>query len=442
VTLSRFKHVLRDAQVSKNDAEWFPRWVARYASGKTIDKGRIPLTLDLVVAFSKSLLESGIPAWQRLQGVRAVECYRDLVLQAAEPDLSDMKRILGRLAASEQQVTSGGSAEIPNEQLIGRIDPSEAPILQAMRRELRLRHLALETERAYVGWVVRFIRHCGSDDLASFGEPEIKSFLTELAVEGNVTAGTQDQAKCALLFLYQQVLARELEFLDVTRGRSSQRLPVVLSREEIARVLPEFQGLRRLMFLVMYGAGLRHKECRRVRVKDVCLDEGHLVVRNGKGDKDRITVLPQRCRKDLIEQIERVRKLHLEDLGSGYGRVQLPHALARKYPNESKELGWQWVFPSGRLSKDPRSGDILRHHVGEDFFADYFKRAVDRAGIKKNAVPHSLRHSFATHLLESGSDIRTVQDLLGHADVKTTMIYLHVMNKPGLAVRSPVDALG
>ena len=254
-----------------------------------------------------------------------------------------------------------------------------------------------------------------------------------------MAASTQDQAKSALLFLYQQVLNRELAFLDVSRSKKPQRLPVVLSRKEIAQLLPEFSDLKRLMFLVMYGAGLRHKECRRLRVKDVCFDEGHIIVRNGKGDKDRITVLPACCRQDLIEQVEKVRRQHTRDLESGFGRVYLPHALERKYPNENKEFGWQWVFPSHRMAKDPRSGERRRHHVGEDFFADFLKSATDRIGLAKNAVPHSLRHSFATHLLESGADIRTVQELLGHEDVRTTMIYLHVMNKPGLAVRSPAD---
>ena len=327
--------------------------------------------------------------------------------------------------------------------LVGAIDPHEPQCLQEMRRELRVRRKALETERAYVGWVSRFMRHCGSEDLRQFGDGEIKSFLTHLAVEGNVAPNTQNQAKSALLFLYQQVFQRELGFLDAVPANKPERLPVVLSREEIARLWPEFTGLRRLMFQLMYGAGLRHRECRRLRVKDICIDEGHIVVRTGKGEKDRITVLPERSRR-AAGRADRSRPAAApaRTWPMGFGAVYLPYALERKYPNEKREFGWQWLFPARQMARDPRSGERRRHHVCEDYFGVFFKRAADRVGIAKNAVPHSLRHSFATHLLEDGADIRTVQELLGHKDVRTTMIYLHVMNKPGLAVRSPVDALG
>jgi integron integrase len=367
------------------------------------------------------------------------------VLQTEIPSLDYFRLKLSQFADQERATGGAGSGRpgVEDERhLIGPIDPREPAIIQQMRREMRVRHKALETETAYVGWVKRFIAHCRSPELKNFGEGEIKTFLTDLAVEGNVTAGTQKQAKCALLFLYQKVLGRELGFLDMGQANKPSRLPVVLSRPEVVRLLPEFQGLRRLMFLVMYGTGMRHRECRRLRVKDVCFDEGHIVVRSGKGDQDRITVLPERCREALREQIEVVRRQHERDLDDGFGAVYLPHALERKYPNENREFGWQWVFPAKKLAKDPRSGKFRRHHVSDEYFGEFFKRAIDRVGITKNAVPHSLRHSFATHLLEDGADIRTVQELLGHKDVRTTMIYLHVMNKPGLAVRSPVDALG
>ena len=239
--------------------------------------------------------------------------------------------------------------------LVGTIDPQEAQCLQELRRETRLRRRALETERAYANWVSRFMRHCGSEDLRQFGDREIKSFLTQLAVEGNVTPNTQNQAKSALLFLFQQVFQRELGFLDAVPADKPERLPVVLSREEISRLWPLFRGLRDLMFQLMYGAGLRHRECRRLRVKDVCFDEGHIIVRSGKGDQDRITVLPQRVRDALRAQIEAARRLHQRDLDEGLGQVYLPHALERKYPNENREFGWQWIFPSRQPAKDPRS---------------------------------------------------------------------------------------
>ena len=468
------------------------------------------------------MLASQVPAWQRQQAVRALAAYRDLVLEADQPLLSDMVRKLGSLAEQETSFGVDGSPDSRDvRQLIGQIDSSESLVIQQLRRELRVQGKALQTERAYVGWVKRFLHYCGrsaptaegtgsgttwkgeitegavkrrsdeggnvaggtkrvtpqmatvrlpektimGDDTADrslrpeaeladeqvqqvinimsgVGESAIRTFLTKLAVEGDVAPNTQGQAKSALLFLFQKVLTREIGFLDVVPADKPERLPVVISRQEMGTLLPEFQGLRRLMFVVMYGSGLRHAECRRLRIKDVSFDEGHLVVRSGKGEKDRITVLPDLCRQDLIEQVERVRRLHKRDLESGAGTVYLPYALERKYPHENREFGWQWLFPATKLSKDPRSGQLRRHHVGEEYFAKFFKQAMDRSGIVKNAVPHSLRHSFATHLLEDGADIRTVQELLGHKDVRTTMIYLHVMNKPGLAVKSPADAMG
>jgi len=451
MSVRKFCRLLNEAKVGKNDKTWFPRWVRRYASmaeavggqATAHNTGNLSVTEAEVIRFLRTLRDNGTPAWQRLQAVRAVELYRNLVLKTPQPVLHEIRQTLGRLADRERATgnAAAGLGVQDERRLVGIIDPLEPAILQQMRRELRLRRKAMETEKAYVGWVRRFIGHCDSEDLQQFGEPQIRSFLTNLAVEGYVAAGTQDQAKSALLFLYQSVLGRELAFLDVTRASKPPRLPVVLSRGEITLVLPEFVGLRRLMFQAMYGAGLRHAECRRTRVKDICFDEGQIVVRNGKGDKDRITVLPDRCCEEFREQIERVRRQHQHDLDSGFGAVYLPHALERKYPNENREFGWQWVFPSHQMSTDPRTGIVRRHHVGEDFFADYFKAAVDRVGLTKNAVPHSLRHSFATHLLEDGQDIRTVQELLGHKDVATTMIYTHVMNRPGIAVKSPVDTL-
>ena len=442
MSVRKFCRLLNEVKLGRKDKEWFPRWIRRYESTVDSVHGRLSVTEAEVIRFLQSLRDNGTPAWQRLQAVRAVEMYRNLVLKTEQPPLEQIRTTLGRIADQERVIgKTNGAGSTGERQLVGRIDSNEPLVVQQMRREMRVRHKAMRTERAYVGWLRRYIEHCGSEDVQRFGEPQIKSFLTELAVEGEVTSGTQDQAKCALLFLYQTVLGRELAFLDVTRANAPERLPVVFSRPEIASLLPEFVDLKRLMFLTMYGAGLRHGECRRLRVKDLCFDEGHIVIRNGKGDKDRITVLPDRCREGLRDQVERVRRLHQRDLAAGFGAVYLPYALERKYPNENREFGWQWVFPAPQMSKDPRTGIVRRHHVSEKYFGDSFKAAIDHVGIVKNAVPHSLRHSFATHLLEDGADIRTVQGLLGHKDVATTMIYTHVMNRPGIAVKSPADTL-
>ena len=429
--------------IGDNDRVWFPRWVRRYAlSQRGGGEGNLPVNRAGVISFSKALLTSGAPAWQRWQAVRAVECYRDLVLERSEPDLSDVILNLARLGRQERNVDlDAPPTEEELAKLRGNINLGEPVLIQRMRCEMRVLHYAMATERAYVRWVKRFSGHVGSQDLEQFDELDIGSFLTSLAVDGNVAASTQNQAQSGLLFFYQCVLGKKVGVVDSVRVKKRDSVPVWFSRNEIERLLENLVGVHRLMFLLMYGAGLRHKECRRLRIKDVCFDEGHIVVRNAKGDQDRIMVLPDVCGEPLRQQIVRVFLQHDEDLEQGSGRVWLPHALERKSPNASAERGWQWVFPARQHSVDPVSGERRRHHVCEDFFSGEFKRQLKRAKIVKNAVPHSLRHRFATHLLEDGADIRTVQELLGHKDVRTTMIYLHVMNNPGLAVKSPADAL-
>lgn len=438
MSLQVYRAALAASEIGKNDRQWFPRWVMRYHEELGQPPGQLPVTTERVETFLKSLVRSKTPAWQRLQALRAIESYRNLVLKTAEPSLQYYRTELSRRAAIERADQPDSRSE---RQITGVIDPNEPAVIQKMRREMRLHRKALRTERAYIGWIQRFIQYCGSADLERFGEGEIKAFLTHQAVEGNVAGSTQNQAKSALLFLYQKVLNRELGFLDAARADKPPRLPVVLSRREVGAVMAELEGVKCLMGQLMYGAGLRHLECRRLRVKDVCFDQGIVIVREGKGEKDRLTVLPDRCRERLAEQIERVRRLHEQDLAMGDGEVYLPYALERKYPGANRQFCWQWIFPARQFSCDPREGKRRRHHVSEEYFGQAFRRAVAAAGLTKNAVPHSLRHSFATHMLEDGADIRTVQELLGHNDVKTTMIYLHVMNKPGLAVRSPVDTL-
>jgi integron integrase len=429
--------------VSPADREWFPRWLDRYSNDHRVtndDPLLLPLSPELVVGFSKELLSKGIPAWQRLQAVRALAAYQHLVLKQPVEEYAVMVLKLKQLSAAEHLVgpvldTDGIS------DLAGQIDPNEPHWIQETRRVLRTLHYKYATEKAYVQWIVRFSGFVGADQLERFGDKEITRFLTGLAVEGNVASSTQNQAKSALLFLYETVIGKELAFLDAVSAKLPETLPVVLSREEITSLLPKFHGEHKLMFQIIYGAGLRHKECRRLRIKDICFDDGTIMIRDGKGAKDRVTVLPESTVTALRQQIERSTDLHYLDIEEGFPDVYLPFALKRKNPRAASELRWKWIFPSRQRRRDKRSGTVWRHHVSESFFASPFKKALRRTGIVKNAVPHSLRHSFATHLLESGADVRTVQELLGHKDVKTTMIYLHVMNKPGLAVKSPVDSI-
>jgi integron integrase len=273
-------------------------------------------------------------------------------------------------------------------------------------------------------------------------EPEVDAFLTHLAVDRNVSASTQNQALAALLFLYEHVLKQPLDRVEgVVRANRPKRLPVVLTRGEVRRVLDQLDGTYRLMGELMYGVGLRLLECLRLRVKDLDFELGEITVREGKGDKDRRTMLPAVVRARLMAHLERVAELHRKDLAAGYGRVHLPHALDRKLPEAAGEFRWQYVFPSAKLSVDPRSGVTRRHHAHEGSVSREITEAVRRSGITKRATSHSFRHSFATHLLEAGYDIRTVQELLGHEDVSTTMIYTHVLNKGGHAVKSPLDAV-
>ena len=379
-----------------------------------------------------------VPAWQRLQAVRAIEFYRNQVLETAEPDLLEIRQILGRLADGERNSVNSTADEA---ELIGVVHQNEPLWIQKMRAELRLRHYALSTETAYIGWVLRFMKHVRSENLENFGAPELKEFLTELAVEGKVAANTQNQALSAVLFFYQRILGRELEFIDAVKAKRPKHLPLVLSRQEVNRMLRQLEGRDLLLALLLYGSGMRHKEVLRLRVKDVHFDTMQITIRDAKGEKDRITMLPKAAVELLQRQLKDVKKIHDQDLEAGEGRVYLPYALAKKYPNADKEFGWQYVFPSRQKSRDPRSGVVRRHHLHENNFPPVMKRALVAAGVEQPATPHTLRHSFATHLLEDGYDIRTVQELLGHSDVKTTMIYTHVLNRPGLAVRSPVDVM-
>ena len=319
---------------------------------------------------------------------------------------------------------------------------SSPRLLEQVRARIRVKHYSLRTEQAYTDWIRRFIRHFGKKHPRDMGAKEVEEFLSHLAVAGRVSASTQNQAKSALLFLYKEVLEAELAWLDqVASAKTSRRLPVVLTPSEVMSMLSRLDGSHALIAGLLYGTGLRIMEGLRLRVKDVDFERGEILVRDGKGGKDRVTMLPAIISSALCAHLERVREQHQLDLAQGYGEVYLPFALDRKYPNAGREWAWQYVFPSARLSVDPRSGVTRRHHVQDQSVQRAIRQAVRDAGINKPATPHTLRHSFATHLLESGYDIRTVQELLGHSDVSTTMIYTHVLNRGGRGVASPLDRL-
>jgi integron integrase len=315
-------------------------------------------------------------------------------------------------------------------------------LLDRLREQLRLRHRSLATERAYVGWVRRFILFHDKRHPNEMGKEEIEAFLTALAVDEGVAASTQNQALAAILFLYRFVIDKKVGDLSgLVRVRRPARLPVVLTPDEVGRVLEELDGDALAVALLLWGAGLRLLEALRLRVQDVDFERRELRVRDGKGRRDRLTVLPDRAAPELRRKIDESLAIHRQDLAEGYGEVELPDALARKYPRAGWEPRWQWVFPAAGLSACPRTGRVGRHHVFPTTIQRHVSQAGRAAGLEKRVTPHSLRHSFATALLENGYDIRTVQELLGHRSVNTTMIYTHVLNRGGRGVRSPADLL-
>ena len=324
-----------------------------------------------------------------------------------------------------------GAAQSPKPKLLDRV-----------RHAVRARHYSRRTEKAYVHWIKRYIFFHGKRHPAEMGAAEVTAFLTALAVRDRVAASTQNQALNALLFLYREILGIQLPWLDdLVRAKRPQHLPIVLTRDEVRVVLGRLDGVPRLMALLLYGAGLRLLECCRLRIKDIDFATNQITIRDGKGGKDRMTMVPSVVKADLAKHIDRVRALHQRDLGRGAGWVELPWALARKYPNAGREWAWQWVFPATRFYVDPATGQRRRHHLHESAIQRAVREAVLKAGIAKKATCHTFRHSFATHLLEDGHDIRTVQELLGHRDVSTTMIYPHVLNRGPAAVRSPADRM-
>jgi integron integrase len=313
-------------------------------------------------------------------------------------------------------------------------------LLDRVRHAIRLKNYSYSTEKAYVYWIRRFILFHDKRHPETMGGPEVEKFLSYLAVERNVSASTQNQALCALLFLYQGVLRVELDSpINSIRAKRSKRLPTVLTRSEVLCLISGMSGKYKLMARLLYGSGLRLMECMRLRVKDLDFGQHQIIVRDGKGPKDRITILPDAVEQELHRYLRHIKLLYEDDLANDFNGVSLPYALAVKYPSAQFEWKWQYVFPSKNITRDPRSGELKRHHAHRSGLQNAIRRASKYAHINKHVSPHTLRHCFATHLLEGGYDIRTVQDLLGHKHVTTTMIYTHVLNRGGLAVRSPLD---
>jgi len=323
-------------------------------------------------------------------------------------------------------------------------NPSSSPkgkkLLDQLRDAIRAKHYSYRTEQTYVDWCKRYILYHHKRHPAEMGMPEIQAFIIYLANDQNVAASTQNQALSAILFLYRNVLLRDIEFpTDIVRAKKPERLPTVLTKAEVLLVIGKMSGTPKLMVQLLFGSGLRLMECLRLRIKDIDFANRQIIVRDGKGENDRSVPLPGSILLALQLHIQKVEALHQQDLREGYGEVHLPYALARKYPNANRELGWQYVFPASQRSIDPKTGKTMRHHLHESVLQRAIKDAARLAKINKSVSPHTFRHSFATHLLENGYDIRTVQELLGHKDVKTTMIYTHVLQRGALAVKSPLD---
>jgi len=315
-------------------------------------------------------------------------------------------------------------------------------LIEQLKSVLRTKHYSRKTEQAYVFWVRRFVLFHNKRHPKEMGEQEINQFLSHLAVKENVSASTQNQALCSIIFLYKNVIKKNIGALGNTIwAKKPTKLPVVLTRDEVKTLFLQLNGVAKLMAGLMYGSGLRLRECLGLRIKDIDFGYKQITVHNSKGAKDRITVLPEHYKKELQIHIEKVKHLHQLDISNGYGSVALPYALAKKYPNASTDIAWQWVFPAPNISKDPESGILRRHHQGEWMIQRAMREAKLKSGIAKHIGCHTLRHSFATHLLEAGYDIRTIQELLGHKNLNTTMIYTHVLNKGGKGIRSPIDDL-
>jgi integron integrase len=406
-------------------------------------------TADEVIAFLRDHLRRKTPAWKRLKIIESLICYRRYVQSAPFDDLTFIRVKLEELARAEQITTAKAteSCEVARddiEDVVGHIDPTEPDVIQNLRRTIRLRQDELSTERAYVANVRAFMRDRGlkcQEDFALVGAADVEAHLTDLAVDGNVAVSTQNRAFYALLYLFQHVLKREMGEVNAIRSSKGKQIPSVLSVDEIERIYSHLRGVHLLIAKLLYGCGMRISEALRLRMKDFDFDRLVIEVHASKGGKSRIVPMPTSIVPDIRQWMESRRVLHEHDLDQGQASVCLPKALERKYPGAARELKWQFLFASDRLSRDPRTRVLRRHHLHKDTFPANLRAAVQKAGIPKHISSHVFRHSFATHLLRCGTDICTIQELLGHADIKTTRIYLHSLNREDVKVVSPLDRM-
>ncbi len=430
----KLEDALKRSSIRRDKHKWYRIWAERFLRFRKDADCSACDDEDLLAFVRFQWQDFQTAEWQLDQAVDAVVFFLHSLFQQQGLQPAEIKREWRKMLPSAMTPKTEEEVYLP--------DPNEPEWLKQVRRELRIRHYAYNTEKAYVDWLRRFVAFHGDRPWGELGTAEVRDFLADLAIKRKVTPSTQNQAFSALLFAFREVFKQELEDLDdVQRAKGHRRVPVVLTPSEVRQVLEHVDDLYLLIAQLLYGAGLRLLEALRLRVKDVDFGYDQLVIRDTKGKQDRVTILPEMMRKVLRDQIETARKIHEQDLEQGHGRVYLPNALAKKYPNAEREFAWQYVFPSHKLSVDPRTGVVRRHHVGESGVQKSIKRSITKAGIDKKAGCHTLRHSFATHMLASGTDIRTIQELLGHKDVSTTMIYTHVLNRPGIAVRSPLDEI-
>ncbi len=444
----RYLQALDKSKVNIKTRHWYVKRVEEYLRFYPDERLKTHTPHHVSRFFTEIGLQHGLTDWQFQQVVDAIRILFCELLASKwcnEVDWNYWSECSGRLNSQHATLAREPVSRTSSSKFIQRMSSSDvkahfAEGLERLITEIRTRGYSIRTEESYHRWVVRFLSRQGHDHLEDITAKDVRLFLEYLVIEKNVAASTQNQALNALVFLFDTVLERPLgELGEFARAKRPKRMPTVLTADEVRLLLSQLSGTHHLMVSLLYGSGLRLMECVRIRIQDVDFGYRQILVRNGKGNKDRVVPLPHKLEAPLLEHIAAVRQTHKVDLAAGYGEVFMPNALASKFPHAYRELGWQYLFPSSRLSFDPRSDKRRRHHVDESGLQKAVKNAARAVGITKRVSSHTLRHSFATHLLENGYDIRTVQELLGHADVSTTMIYTHVLNKGGHAVRSPLD---